>query len=201
MIYVQHRVNEIQQLTKANSGYGCEIDLRSDVSHNGHIHLSHDPFTVGDSFDDWAQLYAKNKFQGPLILNTKEDGLEDYALEIIQRHQISNFFFLDTTIPTLVRRTHDNHESHFAIRLSSFEPLELANLFRSRVEWVWADCFFGIPLNIQLLKSISKDFKVCLVSPELQTGDISLIETFATQLKDTVQAVCTKRPDLWEKLK
>jgi hypothetical protein len=60
------------------------------------------------------------------------------------------------------------------------------------------DCFSDLPLNTENYSKLKKHFKLCLVYPELQGFDVSRIEEFKNKLKDMpVDAVCTKRPDLW----
>jgi hypothetical protein len=75
MIYIQHRINTLEQLEDLNPEFGAEIDLRSDPM-SGELYLHHDAFVKGVSFSDWIALFAKRGIRGPLILNTKEDGLE-----------------------------------------------------------------------------------------------------------------------------
>lgn len=195
MIYIQHRVNSIHSLEQMqNLEFGCEIDLRSDVSKKGHIHLAHDPWSRGENFFEWLDVLKKKQFRGPLILNTKEDGLEQTALEALQKRGISNFFFLDTTLPTLVKWT-DKGIKNFAIRLSRHEPLELAKAFLGRAEWLWVDCFQG-----QFIQPVNlTGFKICLVSPELQSAPLELDDNGKAWLK-MADAVCTKKPEFWESL-
>ena len=72
MKYVNHRVNKISELELLDNRYGCEIDIRSNVKIPQSLHLSHDPWVAGDSFEEWIELYKKKNMTGPLILNTKE---------------------------------------------------------------------------------------------------------------------------------
>ena len=49
MLYIAHRINEINQLKQTPSEMGVEIDIRS----NGQdLILQHDPFTAGTQFHD-----------------------------------------------------------------------------------------------------------------------------------------------------
>jgi len=72
-----------------------------------------------------------------------------------------------------------------------------------KVDWVWVDCFTHFPLSEQDARRL-KDlgFKICLVSPELQGRDANVeIPQMALLLRERnilADAVCTKRPDLWE---
>ena len=87
--------------------------------------------------------------------------------------------------------------------MSEFESIETALTLAGKVDWIWVDCFTYFPLSEQDARQL-KDagFKLCLVSPELQGRDANVeIPQLASLLKDrniVADAVCTKRPDLWE---
>ena len=200
MIYIQHRVNKIEQLEQLSDVDGCEIDLRSNVQTLNHIHLSHDPYQLGDNFQSWLRLYKQKNFSGPLILNTKEDGLELTALEILNLEGIDNFFFLDTAMPTLIKYSQIQQNKFFAVRASCYEPFIMAELFRQKVDWVWVDCFYGKCLSINFIRDLAKDFKICMVSPELHSGVISDIENFQPDFANYATAICTKNPSLWKRI-
>ena len=95
MIYIAHRINEISQLKGIPPEMGVEIDIRS----NGKkLILQHDPFIEGVNFRDWL-----GHFQHQLIiLNIKEEGLEEKILDCLAEFNIQNFFFLDQSFPFLV---------------------------------------------------------------------------------------------------
>jgi hypothetical protein len=68
---------------------------------------------------------------------------------------------------------------------------------------VWVDCFTRFPLdNDDASRLRAAGFKLCLVSPELQGRDAGLeIPQLAALLQERqilADAVCTKRPDLWQ---
>ena len=87
---------------------------------------------------------------------------------------------------------------NFAVRFSEYEPLNLALKFKEKVEWVWVDCFNYLPLETKSYLELKKHFKICIVSPELQGHPLSMIKEFKKQLNGfELDAVCTKRPDLW----
>jgi hypothetical protein len=199
MIYIKHRVNKISELAGVDKNHGVEIDLRTGVSANGAIHLSHDPWMHGDDFVPWLDEFKKQKISGPIILNTKEDGLESRCLDLMAQYQISNFFFLDTTVPTLVKWALKQNEKRFAVRLSSVEPSESIAAFQGKVNWLWVDCFDGKAMDTAKVGALKGKFKICLVSPELQGADSSMIASFKG-LHAIADAVCTKVPDVWEKM-
>ncbi|HYX33210.1 MAG TPA: hypothetical protein VE954_08845 [Oligoflexus sp.] len=196
MIYIQHRINTLEQLEDLNPGFGAEIDLRSDP--NSHeIYLHHDPFIKGVSFNDWISLFAKRGIRGPLILNTKEDGLEAELIVVCESHGIRNFFFLDTALPTLVKWACQKSERRFACRLSAYEPFEALEKFKGKADWLWVDCFEGRPLPVTQLQAAKEHFKLCLVAPELQ--GVSEVDPAFRAWFNQADAICTKKPAFWQK--
>lgn len=197
MKFIKHRVNKIADLSGVNRLHGVEIDLRSNPHLPGKLHLSHDPWVLGDDFEKWLSRFCELGICGTIILNTKEDGLEKRILEILADHKLENFFFLDTALPTLVKWSTKLGESRFALRLSSFEPIESCRPFIDRVKWIWVDCFDCKPMDHKIVSSLASNFNICLVSPELQGGQIAEINNF-TNIADLASAICTKDYIAWQ---
>ncbi len=196
MQFIKHRVNKISDLSQVDPNWGVEIDIRSNVSHRDSLHLSHDPWDKGDDFLEWLDEYKRLGIQGPIILNTKEDALENCLLNYLANAGLTHFFFLDTTIPTLVKLCEKGLREHLCVRLSKYEPLENIELFRGKVEWIWLDCFHGNPIFLPV--SFNKgDYKICIVSPELHTGKTENLMYF-DQLFSMTDFVCTKHPRQWQ---
>lgn len=193
MIFIKHRCNRAVDLASVDPRWGVEIDLRSDVSKPGAIHLSHDPWILGEGFETWLDAFKARGVQGPVILNTKEDGLETRARELMSQRGLESYFFLDTAQPTLVRWTRREGERRFAVRVSAYEPAEGVGEFRGYAEWAWIDCFDGVPLAPE---KVPAGFKACLVSPELQGKPFDEIVRFGA-LVPKATAICTKDPARW----
>jgi hypothetical protein len=195
MKLIAHRRNTINELNALPTRYGVEVDIRS---YDKRLIIHHDPFIDGEYFEDWIAAYQ----HGTLILNVKEEGLEGRLINLMQSHGIEDYFFLDQSFPFLVKWAKVG-EHRCAIRVSEFEAIETALALAGKVDWVWVDCFNYFPLShedAQRLKNAG--FKLCLVSPELQGRDA---ETEIPQLIQLLgerdiqaEAICTKRPDLWE---
>lgn len=197
MQFIRHRINRIRELEELDLQYGAEIDLRSDVGTSGQLHLSHDPWVRGDDFEAWLALYAERGIAGPLILNTKEDGLEERIFAMLAKAKIDNFFFLDTALPTLVKWMAVGKGASFAVRCSAFEPPDAAlKLAGEARPWAWVDCFGGEPLPVEAVRRLLPRFRICLVSPELQGQPLSRIDEFLT-LGSLAEAICTKQPGEW----
>ena len=195
MIFIEHRINTLQSLHSLSHGHGAEIDLRT---HDGRLILAHDPHQAGEDFANWLAHFAQKPQVGPLILNTKEDGLEGEILKRLDEQGLSNFLFLDTTMPTFIRYA-STHGDKFMLRLSKHEPLMSVSPFAGRVKWLWVDCFEGIPLSLEHVEPAAKLFKLCLVSPELQGASLEeRIDSFSPLLP-FASAICTKHPALWKK--
>ena len=195
MKYIAHRKNTIHDLINTPHYYGVEVDVRSQ---NNKLIIHHDPFVDGEDFEAWISNYS----HGTLILNIKEEGLESRLLELMNKYEIEDFFFLDQSIPFLVKLI-SSGENRTAVRFSEYESLETVLNFEGKVKWVWVDCFTMLPLDIETNIKLKKaGFKLCLVSPELQ-GRLSEeeIHILARKLLDKdliLDAICTKRIDLWE---
>ena len=197
MKLIFHRRNTIQELIETPSKYGIEVDIRSQGEQ---LIIQHNPFETGESFETWLESYQ----HGTLILNVKEEGLEARLIALMQTKKIDDYFFLDQSFPFLIKWA--NHgEHHSAVRVSEFESIQTALTLANKVEWVWVDCFTRFSLNNHEAQQLKRaHFKLCFVSPELQGRDAETeIPLYIQALKEqNIQpdAVCTKRPDLWENL-
>ena len=83
---------------------------------------------------------------GTLILNLKEDGLEDKLLNLMESNNIQNFFFLDQSFPSLIK-TIKSQEKRCAIRLSEYESIQTVLNLKGKIDWVWIDYFTKFPLD------------------------------------------------------
>ncbi len=195
MNVIAHRKNTLSDLLATPRRFGVEVDVRSGGSQ---LIVHHDPFVLGESFDEWIRAYR----HGTLILNVKEEGLEARLIALLAENGIEDYFFLDQSFPFLVKWSKAG-EHRCAVRVSEFESIDTALTLAGRVDWVWVDCFTHFPLTHESAQRLQQaGFKLCLVSPELQGRDAvteipALIELLR-QRGIVAEAVCTKRPDLWE---
>lgn len=194
MIIICHRRNTIEELKTTEPQFGIEVDIRS---RGDLLYTHHDPFAEGTPFADWLKCFHHNT----LILNVKEEGLEDRVLALMRRHNIENFFFLDQSFPFLVKTSRAG-ERRCAVRVSEFESVETALSLARRIEWVWVDCFSVFPLDGRSAERLVKaGFRLCLVSPELQGRDaaaeVPSLRRFLAAEGISPHAVCTKEPELW----
>lgn len=195
MELIAHRRNTISELTATPQKYGIEVDIRSE---GGRLIIHHDPFAEGADFVEWLGAYR----HGTLILNVKEEGLEARLIPLMRDAGISNYFFLDQSFPFLIKYARLG-ERRCAVRVSEFETIDTALTLANQIDWVWVDCFTHFPLSQEAANRLtSAGFKLCLVSPELQQRDaVSEIPALAKLLTERAikaDAICTKRPDLWE---
>lgn len=192
-LIIRHRINDLESLATVPPSMGIELDLRSEGKE---LILQHDPFKPGIKFEDFLNHY-RHTF---MIVNTKEDGLEEAALALLAKHQVKDFLFLDLSFPTIVRMMKKN-ESRIAVRFSEYEPVEQCLALKGKVAWVWIDCFTKFPLDQNTYQELKKYFKLCLVSPELQNHPKDAITRFKKELTPyDFDAICTKYPELWKTL-
>ena len=195
MIIVKHRVNTIKDLKKTDKNFGIEIDLRSNQSD---IYLHHDPFKKGELFNKWARNF-KHKM---LVLNVKEEGLEDKILKILKKNKIKKFFFHDQTFSSLLKNM---TKTHVSIRYSEYESLQKTNYLFKKIKWIWIDNFNKIKLEKKFYQELKKNkVKICLVSPELvkikRMREIKKVISFLKKNNFKIDAVCTKKTKLWSRL-
>jgi len=195
LIFIEHRKNKASELASVDSSHGVEIDLRADKSK---IYVAHDAFAEGESFENWLETFSRQKIKGPLLLNTKEDGLEAELMKMLKERGIDNYLFLDTAVPTFIKNATAGHGKKFFMRLSVYEPLSAVLPFEDQIEWLWVDCFGGRPLEKSTVQKAAEKFKLCLVSPELQAWDLEInMGVFLPSLK-LFSAICTKHPNVWK---
>ena len=196
MRFIAHRRNTTAELAATPTGYGVEIDLRAAAG--GRIVLHHDPFRSGEDFADWLRSFRHRT----LILNVKEDGLEERAAALVRARGIEDYFFLDQPVPSLLRCAALG-ERRCAVRVSEFEPVEMALRFAGRVGWVWVDCFTRLALTgSEAGRLRDAGFKLCMVSPELQgrtaAHEIPGMARLVAERGIAPDAVCTKAPERWQ---
>jgi hypothetical protein len=196
MKLIAHRRNTIEELIATPEKYGVEVDIRSK---GDKLIIHHDAFVDGVSFEDWIDAYH----HGTLILNVKEEGLEARLIALMRNNGFEDYFFLDQSFPFLMKSAKAG-EHRCAVRVSEFESIETALSMAGMVDWVWLDCFTRFPItHIDSQRLKHAGFKLCIVSPELQGRDaeteIPLMRSLLVELDIQADAVCSKRPDLWEK--
>ncbi|WP_339058045.1 phosphatidylinositol-specific phospholipase C/glycerophosphodiester phosphodiesterase family protein [Candidatus Regiella endosymbiont of Tuberolachnus salignus] len=197
MNIILHRRNTLSDLKATQPKYGIEVDIRS---YGNQLIIHHDPFIVGESFEDWINAYQ----HGTLILNVKEEGLEARLIALMKAKGIDDYFFLDQSFPFLVKWAAAG-ERRCAVRVSEFESIETALTLAGKVDWVWVDCFTYFPLSqIDAQRLKQAGFKLCLVSPELQgrnaENEVPTLIQLLHKRHIQADAVCTKCPKLWEQL-
>ena len=195
MILINHRVNSINKLLKTSVEFGVEVDLRSE---NKKIYLHHDPFKKGEFFERWIKYY-KHKI---LILNVKEEGLEEKIIKVLKKNKIKNFFFHDQTFSTLLKNM---SKTRVSVRYSEYEDLKEKNYLFRKIKWLWLDNFNQIKLSKRFYNYLkNKKVKICMVSPELikkkRQSEIKRLINNLKKNKFDLDAVCTKKPKLWRTL-
>ncbi len=193
MIIVRHRTNSINDLLSTPHNQGVEIDVRS---LGGDLIVQHDPFQSGQKFTDWISFFHHKL----LILNVKEDGLEESIIGVLKDLEISSYFFLDQSFPSLYKLSRISPEV-CSTRVSEFESIDSAKLLHPG--WVWFDSHTGSwDYLIESFESLrGTSIKTCLVSPELQrmNHDKEMVELKSIIDSQAIHfdAICTKVPEMW----
>lgn len=195
MELIAHRINTIEELKNLPEIYGVELDVR-DCGND--LIIVHNPFENGENFEE----YLKHYHHGTMIVNVKSERIEHRIIELLQKYNIKNYFFLDSSIPMIYLLSNLGN-TNSAVRFSEIEPVELALAMKGRAKWIWVDCFSKLPINSDNFKILKNaGFKLCLVSPELQgqPEKINQYKSYLAQNNIYFDAVCTKLKyiPLWE---
>ena len=162
MQLIIHRVNTIKKLKTIPNYYGVEIDIREDLT------LSHNPSKTSksnrDNLVEYLKEYNKGGHTGPIVFNIKAAGIEEEVIKLAAKNNIKDYFLLDVEMPYLYKASGQGVKK-IAVRYSEYEPIELIENFRGKVDWVWIDTATVLPLNKKIVKQL-KGFKTCLVCPE-----------------------------------
>lgn len=163
--FISHRINNIHELGDIDNQFGVELDLRDDHK-SGKLILSHDPFLDGEYFEDYLKEYK----HGTMILNIKSERVEIECLKLIEKYEISKYFFLDSSFPMIYFLNKEYNNKNIACRFSEYEPIEQFLAIKDKVKYIWIDCFTKFSLTLKIYKIIKNldDTKICLVSPDLQ---------------------------------
>lgn len=193
MLIIRHRVNSGALLAEVPTDQGVEVDLRCET---GALILRHDPVGDGEPFADWLAGYE----HALLIANVKEEGLEAMVLAALEKRGVRDFFFLDQSVPSLIRTVRGG-EKRCAVRVSEYESPQLAGKLAGKARWIWLDCFKGGPpisdVDVGLLKAYG--YRICVVSPELHDPSRAVeVAQHAVWAREVgAHAVCTKTPEAW----
>ena len=143
MIKIQHRVNSLKKLKNTDHNFGVEVDVRSI---NKKLILNHEPFQKATSLDTFLKKF-NHKF---LILNVKEEGIENLILNYVKKNRIKNYFLLDVTVPKIFQFIKNKKNNNFVI--NEF-PLKVKNRVNDKAKG--GGSFFGkIKLTINTLRYI-----------------------------------------------
>ena len=195
--YIAHRINTKAELADLSEEFGVEIDLRDTT--DGRVHISHDPFQLGEDFENYLDSYR----HGTMILNIKSERIEHKVLALLSKHPHIEYFFLDSSFP-MIKLLSEEGERNMALRFSEFEGMDTLKTMQGRVDWVWIDCFSRLPIDAKIYKEIKgMNYKTCLVSPELQARpkDLEAYKKYLAEQGIVFDAICTKsyNIEVWRK--
>lgn len=188
--------NESEKNTKVaieraiNNGFGFETDFRDC---GGQILISHNP-PVGNELtaEEVFKMYQAAGSKEPLALNIKADGLQDMMADLLEKYNVTNYFFFDMSVCDTVIYTDKNLK--IASRLSEYEK-EMP--FYKGCTTVWIDYFNNDGPTIQKVIETLKDGKIaCVVSPELHKRDYQQMWEQLKPMKEEENIyLCTDYPD------
>lgn len=142
-------------------GYGTETDIRD---YQGELVISHD---IADNhslpLDDFFMIYSRFDNTLPLALNIKADGLQEKLKASLEKHNISNYFVFDMSVPDALHYL--KHEIKSYTRESEYEKVPS---FYDEAEGIWLDEFQGHWITKEVIeKHVKHGKQICIVSPDL----------------------------------
>ena len=129
-----------------------------------------------------------------MILNIKSERIEHEVLTLMEKYQIRDYFFLDSSFP-MIKLLTDMGVKQVALRFSELEGLDTIRNMAGRAQWVWVECFTKIPIDRESFKELKAlGYKLCFVSPELEGQEEKLAEykEYIREQGIVFDAVCTK---------
>ena len=194
--FICHRINTLNELNQIDKQFGTEIDLRDDYN-SRNLKLVHDPFSEGESFEE----YLKNYNHNTLILNIKSERIELEILLLIKKYNIKNYFFLDSSFPMIYLLNKEYKNNNIACRFSEYENIHFFLENKEMFSTVWVDCFSKFPLNKEIYDLIKKENKkICIVSPELQKQPekIEIYRNYIIEKNIIPDMICTKEYNIYK---
>ena len=143
-------------------GWGIETDIRD---YNGELVISHDIATNNSYTTEFLfEQYKKAGIKSTLALNIKADGLSSILLDLLRKHDISEYFVFDMSVPETLR--YMDLGMNVFIRSSEFEtPNE--DLYK-RSAGIWLDIFKSVWYDKNFVNlHVANGKKIAFVSPEL----------------------------------
>ena len=151
--------------------YGIETDIREV---QGCLVIAHDiNITNIIPLEEVFILYNQYNCNSMLALNIKVAGVEIILKELLRKHNITNYFVFDQTIPDTVNYIVNN--VHYYIRHSDYEliPDKVNKILYKNAKGVWLDQFELSEQNGLwfkediLIEHLVNNKRVAIVSPEL----------------------------------
>ncbi|OGG66383.1 hypothetical protein A3I99_01985 [Candidatus Kaiserbacteria bacterium RIFCSPLOWO2_02_FULL_45_11b] len=180
-----HRVNTLEKLARVPQHFGVEIDIRG---WGERMLLNHDPLKSDIEYVDletFLEAYVDRGLTGGIILNLKEAGYEQVAMDLVESYGISDYFLLDVEFPYLYRATRKEGVRKIAVRYSEAEPIEAVEAQvvdgQPLLDWVWIDTNTQLPLDADIVRRL-QGFKTCLVCPE-RWGRPADIAAYVAEMK------------------
>jgi glycerophosphoryl diester phosphodiesterase len=171
-------------------GFGLETDIRD---HAGELVISHD--LAGDDalplrhlLEDYRSLGAT----GILALNIKADGLATKLRQLVESHEISQYFVFDMSIPDM--RHYDRLQVPYFSRRSEFESEIIAF---DHCAGVWLDAFESDWYDADtILGLLTMNKRVAVVSPEVHGRDPRPVWELLRSIADPTKQLycCTDHP-------
>lgn len=193
-LFASHRANTLPELHLTPPLFGVEMDVHS---YGDRLVVHHEPMEPGVDLEVWLKHF-RHAF---LIMNVKEEGIEERLVRILAEHSIENYFLLDLSFHRIVDLAQKGFRK-MSIRLSKYESVETVMAMAGMADWIWLDLFDDqIPVSQKQWQKLKElNFRICLASPELRHRGKESVAAIQNQLSAMgvwPDGICGKDPNLW----
>ena len=174
-------------------GFGTETDIRD---YKCELVISHDiPNGTEISVEEFFNIYNQYDNTLPLALNIKADGLQLKLKELLKKHNITNYFVFDMSVPDGLQYLKCDIKSF--TRESEYEK---APSFYEYACGIWLDEFNGHWIDEETIKKhLDNNKQICIVSPDLHKREYKKewehYKQIENQLKINNLIICTDYPE------
>lgn len=181
-----------------DSGFGVEVDIRM---YKGELILSHDSPLKSEQFfyfNNFLKHAAGTDLPHRMALNIKEDGHALALKNALEKHNLTNYFTFDMSIPDNL--SYIDHAVPFYTRVSEYEVPCPQLLYAST--GLWIDAFTENFDQLYWADVASKlGLRYTLVSPELHGRNPKMLWTRINDLNlqhSELFEICTDYPLAFE---
>lgn len=164
-----HKEDEKNAMVSFERAFKNNIGIETDIrDYQGELVISHNVAdSTCDKVDEVFKLYKRLNTSAKLALNVKADGIQDLLVELLNKHNIDNYFVFDMSIPEAV--VYNDRKINYYTRNSDIEN---QCVLYENAQGVWVDAFYNDwDIETAIKNHLSQGKEVSLISPEIHKKD------------------------------